>query len=259
MDLKTPTSRLYSAKDRTSMRSSSGFTMLELLIVLVIIGLMLAVAVPTVNSLTGVYLKTSSAKLAGNIKYLYDKSVLDNLYFRLVIDLDNKTYHPESSEVAFFLSQKAATIDQGAIVEEEEDEEEDEIKSLSIINDTENLTWDGWNEFAARYQKKKASFTTFTSELSKRVTFPEEIAILGVYTPAVEEPVTRGKVYIHFFPHGYVEPTVIWLADASDVAAELPEDEMEVFTILIRPLTGRAQIFDYKHDLPEVIEDEEEF
>ena len=48
---------------------SAGFTVLELMVVMVIFGLMMAVAVPTLSSMTGADLKETSRKMSSVVRW----------------------------------------------------------------------------------------------------------------------------------------------------------------------------------------------
>jgi len=231
-----------------------------------IFAMMIGVAVPTVNSLTNVHLKSSAQKLNGNLKYLFDRSILDRIYIRLVIDLDSGTYWSESTKDPFFLQQKPQSDEQGmVIIEDEEDEEEDQLsknfeESAFFNEGSEEMKWGGWADFSAKFKKKKAVFSTYKTELSTKTELPQEVVFYRIETQAIAEPVTAGKVFIHFFPNGYVEKSAIWLARADEIEDEelLPED-LEVYSIILEPLTGRSVIYDYGVELPEDLEDVEDW
>ena len=77
------------------MRRESGFTLIEILVVIVLIGSFLLIAVPKFQDITDVNLKTSSRNLSGTIKYLYNEAVFKKNIYKLVFDLDNDEYWVE--------------------------------------------------------------------------------------------------------------------------------------------------------------------
>ncbi len=244
--------------------NKAGFTLIEMIISLLIVAILMGASIPLVNSMANVYQKTAAQKMAGNIKFLYDRAILERIYIRLVIDLDSGQYWAESTKDPFFLSQKPLTVEEGAIVIEEDDDEEEEDQPLFdneiLFDDPENYKWQGWSDFANKFKKKKAAFSTYQTDLSKRTSLPKEVKFFGVHTESVDEAVTTGKVNIHLFPNGNCERAVIWLVKTSDLEdIDLTPMDYEIYSIMVQSLTGRSSITDSQVDLPEEQLDEEDW
>ncbi|RJO65674.1 MAG: type II secretion system protein [Myxococcales bacterium] len=245
-----------------------GFTLIEMVIALMIVALVTGAAVPTINSLTGATMRSAALKLSGNIKYLYDRAILEQVYVRLVFDFEQNVYWSEVTKDPLFLSQKPQTVEEGAVVVEEEEEDEDELFDLEdqtlfndvLTNDQQQFKWGGWADFAAKFKKKKPEFSEYRTELTMKTELPKGVRLYRVATQSVEEPVTAGQVYIHFFPKGYVEKAAVALADAGDLEDEtlLPAD-YDVYSVLVEPLNGRSAIYNSLVELPEDEEDEDEW
>ena len=77
------------------MRSAKGFTLIEILVVMVLIGSFLAFAVPKFRDIADVNIKSATRKLSGTVKYLYNEAVFKKNVYRLVFDLDNDEYWVE--------------------------------------------------------------------------------------------------------------------------------------------------------------------
>lgn len=69
-----------------------GFTLVELSLVVLIIGLFSLLTVPIFAGWGEGSLQSSARRLAGTVKYLYNESALQKQEFRLVFDLDKGTY-----------------------------------------------------------------------------------------------------------------------------------------------------------------------
>lgn len=82
-------------------QSSCGFTLLELIIVLVLIGLLMVVTVPTLrNTLIDDPLRSSARKLIGYIGVIRGRAVREQQSYLVYIDLDQNRlwYIPEKDE-----------------------------------------------------------------------------------------------------------------------------------------------------------------
>jgi len=239
---------------------SRGFTLLETVVAVLIMSIATSIAIPLVNNLTGVHLKTASQKMAGNVKYLFDRAILEGLYIRLVIDFSQNVYWSESTKDRFFLSQKPLDVKDGLVVVEEEDDEKDPFEDHDILFDNpENYKWQGWGDFADKFRKKKAQFGTYATELSSRTELPKGVAFFRVETESISGSASDGQVYIHFFPNGYVEKSAIHLANASDLEnPDLLPEEIESYTVEINPLNGRSVIYNFFKELVEDSEDVEQ-
>ena len=78
-----------------TMRKGEGFTLIEILVVMVILGGILFIAVPKFRDLTDVNIKSASRNLSGTIKYLYNESIFKKNIYKLAFDIDNNEYWVE--------------------------------------------------------------------------------------------------------------------------------------------------------------------
>jgi len=85
------------------MKKSNGFTLIEILVVMVLLGSILFIAVPKFQNLADVNLKSTSRRISGTIKYLYNESVFKKNIFKLAFDLDNQEYWVEYMEDGQFV------------------------------------------------------------------------------------------------------------------------------------------------------------
>ena len=88
----------------------------------------------------------------------------------------------------------------------------------------ENRYYLSWLNKDRQFEKTELSFV-------KETNLPETMAISELVT-TTSGKVNKGEAYIHFFPGGYVERSVIHLKDDAD-------NEM---TLFVHPLTGRVVI-----------------
>lgn len=73
-------------------RGDSGFTLIELLLVVFLIGLTLAMAIPTFQDVTGARLRSAARMITGAVRYVHGQSVATRGIYRLELDLDNGRY-----------------------------------------------------------------------------------------------------------------------------------------------------------------------
>jgi len=71
---------------------SAGFTLLELSVVLLIIGLLAAVALPRLGDVSGRRLESSARRLAALVHYLSGEAAFSGRLYRLHYDLDQRAY-----------------------------------------------------------------------------------------------------------------------------------------------------------------------
>jgi prepilin-type N-terminal cleavage/methylation domain-containing protein len=72
--------------------TNSGFTLLELAVVMFVMGLIIMIALPYINGLKGSELRSEVRRLASRANYLYEESEAQKVMIRLSFDLDNNRY-----------------------------------------------------------------------------------------------------------------------------------------------------------------------
>jgi len=94
IDVRRNESRNPSTYDvRRKIQTAGGFTLIELIIVLVVLSAILVIAFPRMEGfLSGGYLKSTSRRLVGTIRYLHDRSATTGKRLRLCYDLDEDEY-----------------------------------------------------------------------------------------------------------------------------------------------------------------------
>ncbi|MFQ6079604.1 MAG: Tfp pilus assembly protein FimT/FimU [Thermodesulfobacteriota bacterium] len=75
------------ARDR-----EKGFTLIELSVVLLVLAVLLAFVIPRFRDLTEYEIKSSSRRLAGTIKYLFNEAAIRHVHYRLNYDLKKGEY-----------------------------------------------------------------------------------------------------------------------------------------------------------------------
>jgi prepilin-type N-terminal cleavage/methylation domain-containing protein len=70
----------------------AGFTLLELAVVLLIIGLIMAIAMPQFGMLRGAELRSEARRLAARCHYLYEEAGAQKVLLRMNLDLNHGSY-----------------------------------------------------------------------------------------------------------------------------------------------------------------------
>ena len=91
-------------------RGLAGFTLVELVVVMVLISLFMVFSIPLFSNVGTSSLGTSARRLSGTIKYLFNESALSGLEYRLIYDLDRRSY---SAQVLEANGELVAATDQG--------------------------------------------------------------------------------------------------------------------------------------------------
>ncbi len=79
-------------------RGLAGFTLVELVVVMVLISLFMVFSIPLFSNIGTSSLGTSARRLSGTIKYLFNESAMSGLEYRLVYDLDQGLYRAQILE-----------------------------------------------------------------------------------------------------------------------------------------------------------------
>lgn len=164
-------------KTISSSKSKVGFTLVEILIVIAIISLVMTLGLPALQRITYQRINSTTRKFVGIVRNVRNDSILLNKVYRLVIDLDGKTWWVESQ------------------------------KAFRLLSDAPELD--------AKKTKKGApvesNFELATKFSAKPVPLPDGVVISGVLKER-EGMKKEGVVYVHFFPNGFNEQAILHLS-----------------------------------------------
>ena len=207
------------------------------MVVIFIIGLMMGASVYGFRAVTKSELRSSATKLAGAIRYCFDRAVTTGSYYRIVIDLDGNKYWAERSDDRFYLRAgkedapgKGQAFDVAA---EEAKRDEEDKKLLELATSAGGATVN----IDPPPRPARAKFQTF-----KDATLPQiklnRAHLFDVFTPRQREPYAKGRAYLYFFPDGHTERAVLRLNDGD-----------AFYSLVVSPLTGRVEVRGEKVDI----------
>jgi general secretion pathway protein H len=226
-----------------------GFTLIEIIIVLAIVGLISAMGVGGFRSLARSDLRSESAHLAGAMRFLFDRASTTGRTHRLVIDLEANRYWAETTDDKFYVPRDAETPDETRKREADEAQEDEEKRRAaekasstaaadmfgsSSTGLPMDSSYDPSKLEVGEFRPKRARFAAFKETALKPVTLKKRVVVRSVYTPRSTEPLTTGRAYVYFFPLGQTEASIIELSD--------PDGET-VYSLVAHPITGRVRVY----------------
>ena len=216
----------------------AGVTLIELMIVMVLIALVVGSAAVGFRSLAKSDLRASASKMAGAVRYLFDRASTTGKIHRLVLDIDKGRYWAEVSDDRFVMAG-------GRETEESRKKEADRLAKEAEEAAKREGEKSGLDAMQARYKPeefrpRRARFDAFREMVVKPVDLQGAL-ITDVFTPRLAEPLEAGRGYIYFFPLGMTEAAIVHLTDKKREA---------VYSLVVHPLTGRVQIKNFYVEVP---------
>ncbi len=193
--------------------SQSGFSLIELMVVVALMALIGTMAIPSISSVFKISLGSTTRDLATTVRYAYNAAMMTKKVHRLVYDIENHRYWVEVGP-------------QSILMDTEETKARAERAKRFASRKTE--------EEEAEEAKARANFTLASYVTRKKNDLPRGVQFEDVTTEQAKDPIKEGLAYTHFFPHGIIEQTVIHLQDTSNHHA----------TLVIAPLVGRTRVID---------------
>ena len=163
-------------QDKVPSPARRGFTLIELILVLVIIGFLTSLVAPAITSSTGLRLKTTVRRLAAGLRFARSQAVITGNTYQVVFDVENgaMAIEPVEKETHY-----AHGEDEEGAWESEEDGEVDE-----------------------RRQEKKI------------YTMPENITLAKVLLDG--EEISEGQAWIEFYPNGSCSGGEVFVMDPAE-------------------------------------------
>lgn len=200
-----------------SKKAYLGFTILELMIVVTIIALVMAISLPSINSLSSLDIKREITKIAGLCSEIYNLTSISGKNHRIVFDMDQGEYWVE--------------------------EKQGHIKEISPDLGYEDMM---------KEARQRTSLDRFLPKYSLLKDFPKKslpknVVFYDIWTEDMKEKARSGMVNIYFF-RGYGPLAFISLA--------FKDDEKSAIYLSLNPLTGEKTISMTEPNINELLKEE---
>ena len=106
------------------MRSSRGITLIEMMVAIFILAALYTVIGSVGENLLKTKLKTTTRRLAGMVKYLYNEANTKGICFRVVYDLDEQVYYAEASSEPYFVKMETEQVHHTRRAKKEQEDKE---------------------------------------------------------------------------------------------------------------------------------------
>lgn len=183
------------------------------MVVVALMGLIAAIAVPSVSNVFKISLGSTTRDLATTVRYSYNAAMMTKKVHRLVYDMKNQRYWVEVGPQNLLM-----------------DTEDTKARAARASKFGSKLT----EEEEKRKKEGDPAFAIATYVTRKKTDLPRGVEFEDVKTEQQKDPYTEGVVYTHFFPHGIIEQTVIHLKDTSNHHS----------TLVIAPTVGRTKVIE---------------
>lgn len=187
-------------------QNTRGFTLIEVMIVLAIFGAVIAIGVPRLTR-TDSNIRSVARQLTVLIKETRNHARMKNRTFRIVFEVGKVkgNYWVESTSKSIRL--KDPRLTEAEDDKKEDDEEDKDAKPVGLFEEDKSF-------------------------LKEKKELPGKLKFISVETQGLEEPITEGKAYLHFFPEGLVESAAIQMGDGAKLT----------WTLVPNPMTGKTDI-----------------
>jgi general secretion pathway protein H len=196
---------------RLASAPSRGFTLIEIMVVIGLIAVFAALAVPAVDAITGANARKSAGELAGAMRYLFDTAALRHVTCRLALDVDGRAWWAECARgrAGIAQDQERAPDEDRLLAERFPDERNAEARKLLA----------------------RTEFGSFEDRIVRKRELPGSTAFGAISVEGRRSAVESGTAYVYFFAGGRAQRAHVRIAAGN-----------ARYTVVLEPFTGRARV-----------------
>ncbi|NCN40896.1 prepilin-type N-terminal cleavage/methylation domain-containing protein [bacterium] len=183
----------------------AGFTLIEILLVVALVGLLASALVPNISGVFRVGLKSSVRRFSAVVKYTYDNSILTGRIHRIVLDLDKQTWRVEAANPGQLPTDK----DRMGLLPDSLREDD------RVIEDP--------------------AFTLVGARLVENIPAGVKIMEASSWRLGEGNVVDKGEFFIYAYPNGLID-------EATVVIVEEGKEKLQQFIVTTKSLTGRVKV-----------------
>lgn len=183
-----------------------GFTLLEILIVVTLIGILAAAVLPRFSKIMRASVQSSVRRYAALVRYTFDQAVLTGKVHRITLNMDDQSWVVEAAGTGSLPIDRARM---GVLVDSMRDDDR-------VLNEP---------------QFKKVGGNIVDA-------FPRGVSIVEVESWRLGKnhpPATTGSVSVYAYPNGFIDEASVTLAEAG-------QEKVQRFKVTTQSLTGRVKI-----------------
>ncbi len=213
--------------DRRIKGKHAGMTLLEIVVAFAVMALLMMIAIPSIESYSGVNVREEAGRISGAIRFMHGESALSGKVCRLVFDIDQRHWWAECSSANHTVVQQNGAFSPNA----NNSTKEKDAKTEEFLDEVEELR--------AKIEKK-AEFSQFQDEEISKRKLPENTQ-LSIWTSHQKEKIKKGQAFLYFFPQGNTERAHITISGQYG----------DTYTLTVSPLTGRVRVVNGELSVPQ--------
>lgn len=254
--------RKHSQTRMHSHQNQHGFTLLEIVLVLAIMGSIASVILPNIGLTIGSRMSMGLREIAGTLRSTYDNAVLSGRLNRVVFSLRSGEYWVESAPVNFSGRPSVQNIEKSAADQRQEDSRTRLLEDLDKLFSEPRRAGGGNSDRAysvrsilavQRHVLKEKKWLEVEDAILTRRRLPSGLVFWSIATEGMPRPMTQSDLregdlaYVYFFPWGEALRAQLQVATQAQEGGGI-DDKAPKNTLALDALTGQSSILDGLQD-----------